>query len=102
MRNALRNLIAAVLIAVPFGAALAKLPPKPPLTPEQQAQAAAKKKAAAEKEAAELAAAQDRAVANYVANMKAKGVETHAQMPGPERKAPERKAPEHKASEKKK
>ena len=98
MRNALRNLIAALLIAAPFGVAVAKLPPKPPLSPEQQAEAAAKKKAAAEKTAAELAAAEDRAVANYQANMKAKGVETHAQMPA----ASEHKAPEHKAAEKKK
>lgn len=92
MRHALRNLIAALLIAVPFGTALAKLPPKPPLSPEAQAEAAAKKKAAAEKTAAEVAAAQDRAVANYVANEKAKGVETHAQMPA---------TSEHKAAAKK-
>lgn len=98
MRNALRNLIAAVLIAAPFGVAMAKLPPKPPLSPEQQAEAAAKKKAAAEKEAAELAAAQDRAVANYVANEKAKGVAVKTQAPA----EPEHKGPEHKAAEKKK
>jgi len=83
MQKALRNLIAALLIAAPFGVAVAKLPPKPPLSPDQQAAAAATKKAAAEKTAAELAAAQDRAIANYVANEKAKGVETHAQMPAP-------------------
>ena len=48
--------------------AQAKLPPAPPKSPEELAAAAAKAKAAAAKDAAELTAAEDRAVANYRKN----------------------------------
>ena len=49
-------------------AAEAKLPPVPPKSPAEQAAAAEKAKEAAAKDAAELAAAMDRAVANYRKN----------------------------------
>lgn len=96
MRYALRNLIAVLLIAVPFGVAVAKLPP--PTEAQKEAAAAKKEKAAAAaaKAKQELAAAQDRAVANYQANMKAKGGESHATAAA----ASEPKAPEHKAAKK--
>lgn len=64
------TLTMAILLAAGFsaGAALAKLPPAPPQTDEQKAEAAAKKKAADEKEAELNAKYQDKAVANYKKN----------------------------------
>jgi membrane protein involved in colicin uptake len=80
MNVTLRALAAASLVVGAFGIAVAKLPPP---TPEQKAAAEAKKekdKEAAEKAKKELSAAEDRAVANYMANMKAKGVTVTPQM----------------------
>lgn len=73
MRTTLRALIGAGLVVGAFGIAVAKLPPAPPLTEEQKAAKAAKDKAAAEAEKAALTKAEDKAVANYQANMKGKG-----------------------------
>jgi hypothetical protein len=63
----LRALIAAALLAVSFGTAIAKLPPPPPMTEEQKAAAAEKKAKAAAAEHAALVQAQDRVVARYKA-----------------------------------
>ena len=73
MQTTIRALIGAALVVGAFGAAVAKLPPAPPMTEEQKAEKAAKDKAAADAEKAALAKAEDKAVANYQANMKAKG-----------------------------
>ena len=78
----LRALIGALMVVALFGVAVAKLPPAPPLTEEQKADKAAKDKAAADTAKAQLARAEDKAVANYTANMKAKGVTVNPQMPG--------------------
>jgi hypothetical protein len=77
----MRALIAAAMVVGLFGVAVAKLPPAPPLTEQQKAEKAAKDKAAADAAKAELARAEDRAVANYTANMKAKGVTVKPQLP---------------------
>jgi hypothetical protein len=72
----LRALIAAGLIVGLFGAAVAKLPPPAPLTDAQKAAAdekKAKEAAAAEAAKAQQAKAEDRVVARYFAEMKAKG-----------------------------
>ncbi|HET9579554.1 MAG TPA: hypothetical protein VFP44_17105 [Usitatibacter sp.] len=63
----------AALVVGAFGVAVAKLPPAPPMTEQQKAEKAAKDKAAADAEKAALAKAEDKAVANYHENMKAKG-----------------------------
>jgi hypothetical protein len=62
---------AAFLLA--SSAALAKLPPAPPMDPAKKEAEDAKKKATAEKAKEELAAAEDRMVKNYQANMKKEG-----------------------------
>jgi hypothetical protein len=72
MNVTLRALAAAGLVVGMFGLAVAKLPPP---TPEQKAAAEARKEKAAEataKAKKELEQAEDRAVANYKANMKGK------------------------------
>ena len=72
----LRALIAAGLVVGMFGAAVAKLPPPAPPTDAQKAAAEEKKAkdaAAAEAAKAQQVKAEDRAAANYFANMKAKG-----------------------------
>jgi hypothetical protein len=72
----LRALIAAALVVGLFGAAVAKLPPPAPLTDAQKAAAEEKKAkdaAAAAAAKAQLAKAEDRVVARYLAEMKAKG-----------------------------
>ncbi len=72
----LRALIAAGLIVGLFGAAVAKLPPPAPLTDAQKAAAEEKKAkdaAAAEAAKAQQTKAEDRVVARYFAEMKAKG-----------------------------
>jgi hypothetical protein len=69
----LRALIAVLVVIASFGLAVAKLPP---LTDEQKAAAAAKKDKDAEvaaKDAANLAKAQDRVAAKYIADQRAKG-----------------------------
>lgn len=76
-----RALIAAISVLALFGVAVAKLPPAPPLTEEQKAEKAAKDKATADTAKAQLTRAEDRAVANYIANQKAKGIAVNPQMP---------------------
>ena len=73
MQTTIRALTGAVLVVAAFGVALAKLPPTPPMTDQQKAEKAAKDKAKADAEKAVLTKAEDKAVANYQANMKAKG-----------------------------
>ena len=73
MNTTIRALACAALVVGAFGVAVAKLPPAPPMTEEQKAAKAAKDKASAEAEKAALAKAEDKAVANYVANQKAMG-----------------------------
>ncbi len=73
MQTTIRALLGAALVVGAFGLAAAKLPPAPPMTEEQKAEKAAKDKAAADTEKAKLTKAEDKAVANYQANMKAKG-----------------------------
>ncbi len=81
MNTTIRAMLGAGLVVAAFSAAVAKLPPAPPLTDEQKAEKAAKDKAAADAAKAELARAEDKAVANYTANMKAKGVTVKPQLP---------------------
>jgi hypothetical protein len=69
-RSTFVRILAAPVLALWLGSAVAALP-KPPETPESKAQAEeakAKAAAAAKKAAEDLAAAMDRAVANYQAN----------------------------------
>jgi membrane protein involved in colicin uptake len=78
MKTTIRALIGAGIVVGAFGVAVAKLPPAPPLTEQQKAEKAAKEKAATDTEKAALAKAEDKAVANYQANMKAKGKNVNA------------------------
>jgi len=73
MHTTIRALTGAALVVAAFGAAVAKLPPAPPLTDQQKAEKAAKDKATNDAEKAALAKAEDKAIANYAANEKAKG-----------------------------
>ncbi len=78
----IRALFGATLIVATFGWAVAKLPPAPPMTDAQKAVAEeTKAKAAAATELAkqQQAKAEDRVVARYFADMKAKG----KSVPGP-------------------
>ena len=78
-----RALLAAGLVVVSFGVAVAKLPPPPPMTDEQKAAAEEKKaKDAAAAEAAKQAQAraEDRVVARYLAEQKAMGKNVTPQM----------------------
>ena len=81
MHTTIRALIGAALVVAAFGVAVAKLPPAPPLTDQQKAEKAAKDKATADAEKAALAKAEDKAVANYAANEKAKGKTVNAPSP---------------------
>jgi hypothetical protein len=83
MNNTIRGLLGAGLVVAAFGAAVAKLPPAPPMTDQQKAEKAAKDKATADAAKAELARAEDKAVANYMSNMKAKGVSVNPPQLGP-------------------
>jgi hypothetical protein len=79
----LRALIAAGLVVGVFGWAVAKLPPPPPM--DEKAKAAAEEKkakdaAAAEAAKAAQAKAEDRVVARYMAEQKAKGKTVTPQM----------------------
>lgn len=79
----LRALIAAGLVVGMFGWAVAKLPPPPPM--DEKAKAAAEEKkakdtAAAEAAKAAQARAEDRVVARYIAEQKAKGKVVTPQM----------------------
>lgn len=76
--TSLRAVLVAGLIVACYGVALAKLPPGPALTDAQKQEAAAKKSAADEKIKMELTRAQDKAVQNYVATERAKGVTVSA------------------------
>ena len=73
MQTTIRALIGAAFVVGAFGVAVAKLPPAPPMTDQQKADKDAKAKATADSAKAELARAEDKAIANYVANQKAKG-----------------------------
>ncbi len=79
----LRAILAAALVVFSFGVAVAKLPPAPPMTDEQKA-AAEEKKAkdavAADAAKALQAKAEDRVVARYTAEQKAKGKVVTPQM----------------------
>lgn len=80
MHTTIRALIGAALVVAAFGAAVAKLPPAPPLTDQQKAEKAAKDKSTADAEKAALAKAEDKAIENYVANAKAKGKTVNVNM----------------------
>jgi len=72
----LRALLAAALVIVGFGIAVAKLPPAPPM--DDKAKAAAEEKKAKDAAAAEVgkqqqSRAEDRVVSKYQADMKAAG-----------------------------
>ena len=69
----IRLFLGSAAIACIGVSALAKLPPPPPPDPVAVAAKAEKDKAAAEKGKAQLAAAEDRSVANFQANMKKAG-----------------------------
>ncbi|MEO5765166.1 MAG: formate dehydrogenase [Casimicrobiaceae bacterium] len=72
----LRALAGAAMVLAVFGVAMAKLPAPPPLTDAQKAAAEEKKAkdtAAAETAKQQLARAEDRTVARYIAEQKAKG-----------------------------
>ena len=76
MTTTLRALIAAGVVAASFSLAVAKLPPPPPLDEAGKAAAEQKKEkdaATAEKDKADLARAQDRVAAKYIADQRAKG-----------------------------
>jgi hypothetical protein len=81
MQTTIRALVGAGLVVTVFGVAVAKLPPAPPLTDEQKAEKAAKDKAAADTAKGQLTKAEDRVVARYIAEQKAKGVNVTPQMP---------------------
>jgi len=79
----LRALAAAVIVVGAFGVAVAKLPAPPPMTDAQKA--AAEEKKAKDAAAAEMAKkqqtqAEDRVVARYIAEQKAKGKTVTPQM----------------------
>lgn len=77
MQTTIRALLGAALVVTVFGVAVAKLPAPPPMTDQQKAEKASKDKAAADSAKAELTRAEDKAVANYAANQKAKGMTPH-------------------------
>ena len=81
MQTTIRVLLGPALVVTVFGVAVAKLPPAPPLTEGQKAENAAKDKAAADTAKAQLVRAEDKAVANYVANQKAKGAPVNVPTP---------------------
>ena len=78
MNTTIRALVGAGIVVAAFGVAVAKLPPAPPLTDAQKAEKAAKEKAAADHEKQLLEKAEEKAVANYKANMGAKGKSANA------------------------
>ena len=67
MKTILAALVAGVMIGT-FAASHAKLPPSPPKSDAEKTAEADKAAAAKAKDAADLAKAQDRAVANYKKN----------------------------------
>ncbi|MGE5150149.1 MAG: hypothetical protein ACM3II_08520 [Rhodospirillaceae bacterium] len=83
MTPTLRAVTAALLVVSLFGVAVAKLPAPPPPTEEQKAAAEAKKAkdaAAAEAAKQQQVRAEDRVVARYIAEQKAKGVTVTPQL----------------------
>ena len=83
MTTTLRALIAAGLVVFFFGWAVAKLPPPPPMDDKAKAAAEEKKAkdaAAADAAKAAQAKAEDRVVARYMAEQKAKGHTVTPQM----------------------
>jgi hypothetical protein len=76
----LRALIAAGLVIGVFGWAVAKLPPPPPMDDKAKAAAEQKKAKDAAAVAAEQARVEDRVVARYIAEQKAKGRAVTPQM----------------------
>jgi hypothetical protein len=79
----LRALLAAALVIVGFGLAVAKLPPAPPM--DDKAKAAAEEKKAKDAATAEAVKqqqgrAEDRVVARYIADQRAKGITVTPQM----------------------
>jgi hypothetical protein len=79
----LRALLAAGLVAVSFGIAVAKLPPAPPMDDKAKAAAEEKKAkdaAAADAGKAQDAKAQDRVAARFIAEQKANGKVVTPQM----------------------
>ena len=72
MKKALTVLAAGLMLGA-FAATQAKLPPAPPKTDAQKTAEADKAKAAKAKDDADLAKAQDKAVANYKKNHAAMG-----------------------------
>ena len=88
----IRAVLAAAFVVATFGMAVAKLPPAPPMTDAQKAaaeEAKAKAATAAEVAKQQQAQAEDRVVARYFAEMKAKGKTPAApQMPAATPPAP--------------
>ena len=83
MMTTLRALIAAALVIVGFGIAVAKLPAPPPMDDKAKAAAEEKKAkdaAAADQVKLQQAKAEDRVAAKYIADQKAKGVTVTPQM----------------------
>ena len=83
MTTTLRALLAAALVIVGFGLAVAKLPPAPPM--DDKAKAAAEEKKAKDAATAEAvkqqqARAEDRVAARYIAEQKALGKSVTPQM----------------------
>src|SRR5258708_6557768 len=83
MTTTLRALLAAALVVVSFGLAVAKLPPAPPM--DDKAKAAAEEKKAKDAATAEAvkqqqARAEDRVAARYIADQKAMGKSVVPQM----------------------
>ncbi|HXU51016.1 MAG TPA: formate dehydrogenase [Casimicrobiaceae bacterium] len=94
--NVLRPVVVAA-IAVACSAAYAKLPPAPPMTDAQKAEAEAKKTATADKEKNELTNAQNRVAQIYIAQQKAKGVTVTPQLPSTGGSAEPQKPPSSRA-----
>jgi hypothetical protein len=65
----MKKIAAVIALGTVLGIAWAKLPPPPPQSEADKAAEVKKKDEAKAKEAAELAKAQDKAVANYKKNM---------------------------------
>jgi hypothetical protein len=81
MNTTLRALSTAILVVGLYGIAVAKLPPPTEAQKAAAAETKAKAAAAAEKANQELVQAQDRVVARYIAEQKAKGTTVTPQMP---------------------
>ena len=69
----IRAVLVVTMVVASFGIAVAKLPPAPPMTDVQKAEAKAKADAAADLAKQQQAKAEDRVAAQYFASMKAQG-----------------------------